>query len=113
MMEATATLKFARGSARKARLVLDQIRNKPVVQAQKILKFSRKRASLAIGKLLDSAIANAQVKQPKLDMNTVYVSKAFADEGPTMKRYMPRAQGRAFLIRKRTCHISLEIQVIE
>jgi large subunit ribosomal protein L22 len=112
-MDAKATLKFARGSARKARLVLDQIRNKRVVEAQKILRFSRKRASVAIGKLLDSAIANAQVKQPKIDLNTVYVSKACADEGPTMKRFMPRAQGRAFLIRKRTCHISLEIQAVE
>lgn len=112
-MDAKATLKFARGSARKARLVLDQIRNKRVEDAQKILRFSRKRASVAIGKLLDSAIANAQVKQPKLDLNTVYVSKACADEGPTMKRYMPRAQGRAFLIRKRTCHISLEIQAVD
>jgi large subunit ribosomal protein L22 len=112
-MDAKATLKFTRGSARKARLVLDQIRNKRVEDAQKILRFSRKRASVAIGKLLDSAIANARVKQPKIDLNTVYVSKACADEGPTMKRYMPRAQGRAFLIRKRTCHISLEIQAVD
>ena len=112
-MEAKATLRFARGSARKARLVLDQIRLKPVMEAQGILKFSRKRASVAIGKLLASAVANAQVKHAKLDLNQVFVTKAFADEGPVMKRYMPRAQGRAFLIRKQTCHISLEIQTIE
>lgn len=112
-MEAKATLRFARGSARKVRLVLDQIRNKRVPEAQKIVKLSRKRASVAVGKLLASAIANAHLKDPKLDLNEVFITKAVADEGPTMKRYMPRAQGRAFLIRKRTCHISLEIQNIE
>jgi large subunit ribosomal protein L22 len=113
MMEAKASLKFARGSARKVRLVLDLIRNKRVPEAQNILRLSRKRASGDVGKLLASAVANAHVKEPKLDMNEVFVTKAVADEGPTMKRYMPRAQGRAFLIRKRTCHISLEIQNIE
>ncbi len=112
-MEAKATLRFARGSARKARLVLDQIRNKRVPEAQNILRFSRKRASVNVGKLLASAVANATQKEPKLDLNEVFVTKAVADEGPTMKRYMPRAQGRAFLIRKRTCHISLELKNIE
>jgi large subunit ribosomal protein L22 len=113
MMEAKATLRFARGSARKARLVLDQIRSKRVTEAQAILSLSRKRASVNIGKLLASAVANAHVKEPKLDMNEVYVTKAVADSGPVMKRYMPRAQGRAYLIRKQTCHISLEIKNIE
>ena len=112
-MEAKATLRFARGSARKVRLVLDQIRNKRVPEAQKIVQLSRKRASVAVGKLLASAIANAHLKDPKLDLNEVFITKAIADEGPTMKRYMPRAQGRAFLIRKQTCHIALEIQNIE
>ena len=112
-MEATAKLKFTRGSARKARLVLDQIRYKPVQEAQGILRFSRRRAAGAIGKLLASAVANAQVKEPKLDLTKVYVTGAYADEGPQMKRYMPRAQGRAFLIRKQTCHIALEIKSIE
>jgi len=112
-MEATANLKFARGSARKARLLLDLIRDKRVPEAQNILKFSRKRAAVAIGKLLDSAVANALVKEPKLDLHNTIVSKCFADDGPMMKRYMPRAQGRAYLIRKRTCHIFLEIQTIE
>lgn len=112
-MEAKATLRFARGSARKARLVLDQIRYKRVTEAQNILRFSRRRASTLIDKLLASAVANAQVKDPKLDLNQVYVTTATADEGPQMKRYMPRAQGRAFMIRKQTCHISLEIQSLE
>jgi len=112
-MEAKASLKFARGSARKARLVLDQIRNKKVADAQNILRISRKRASVNIGKLLASAVANAHLKEPKLDLNDVYVTKAVADSGPVMKRYMPRAQGRAYLIRKQTCHIFLEIGSIE
>ncbi len=112
-MEAKATLRFARGSARKARLVLDMIRYKKVTDAEKILKLSHKRAAVAIGKLLQSAMANAQVKEPKLNMSQVYITKALADDGPTMKRYMPRAQGRAYLIRRRTCHLSLEIQTLE
>ncbi len=112
-MEATAKLRFTRGSARKARLVLDTIRYKRVTDAQNLLKFSRRRAALAIGKLLASAIANAQVKDPKVDLTQMFVTVATTDEGPQMKRFMPRAQGRAFMIRKQTCHISLEIQTIE
>ena len=108
-MEATAKLRFVRGSARKARLVLDQIRGRQVIEAQNILKFSRRRAAGQIGKLLASAIANAQVQEPKIDLNSLIVGVALADEGPVMKRFMPRAQGRAFLIRRPTCHITLEI----
>jgi large subunit ribosomal protein L22 len=112
-MEATAKLRFTRGSARKARLVLDLIRYKRVTEAQSILNFSHRSAATTIGKLLDSAIANAKVKEPKIDLNTVYVTKAIADSGPQMKRFMPRSHGRAFMIRKQTCHIALEIQTIE
>ena len=112
-MEAKATLKFARGSARKARLVLDLIRSKPVPQAQNILQLSRKKAAVPIAKLLASAVANARVKDPKLELAQFFVTLACADEGPVMKRYMPRAQGRAYLIRKQTCHLSLEIKSLE
>ena len=112
-MEATATLRYARGSARKARLVLDTIRYKKVTEAQNILRFSNRRAAATINKLLASAIANAQNKDPIVNLDQLYVTLAIADEGPQMKRYMPRAQGRAFMIRKQTCHISLEIQTIE
>lgn len=112
-MEASAKLRFARGSARKARLVLDMIRYKSVPEAQNILRFSRRRAADPIGKLLASAVANAQVKDPKVDLAQVYVTQALADSGPQMKRYMPRAHGRAYMIRKQTCHISLEIQTLE
>ncbi len=112
-MEASAKLSFARGSARKARLVLDTIRYKKVSDAQLLLKFSRRRSAAIIHKLLESAIANARHKDPKISLDNLYVTKAIADEGPQMKRYMPRAQGRAFLIRKATCHIALEIQSLE
>jgi len=112
-MEAKATLRFTRGSARKARLVLDTIRYKPVDQAQSMLQFSRRRAATVIYKLLKSAVANAQQKDPKVDLKQVFVTKAVADECPQMKRYMPRAQGRAYMINRPTCHISLEIQTIE
>ncbi|MFW5627698.1 MAG: 50S ribosomal protein L22 [Candidatus Cloacimonadaceae bacterium] len=112
-MEATAKLKFARGSARKARLVLDTIRNKKVSEAQTILRFSRRRAAGPIYKLLESAIANAQQQDPRINLDEMIVSQAMADEGPQMKRYKPRAQGRAFMIRKPTCHISLAIQSLE
>ena len=112
-MEATAKLRFARGSARKARLVLDQIRYKSVPEAPGILQLSRRAPANPIGKLLASAVANAQVKDPRLDLSRVYVTEAMADSGPQMKRYMPRAHGRAYMIRKQTCHIALEIRTIE
>ena len=108
-MEATARVRNLRGSARKARLVLDLIRGKNVSDAQKVLQFTTKRVAVAIGKLLNSAIANATVKEGKVDIDEMVVSKAFADEGPIMKRHRPRAHGRANVIRKRTCHITLEI----
>lgn len=109
-MEATAKLMFVRGSARKARLVLDTIRYKRVTEAQNLLKFSKRRSAVQIHKLLNSAIANALQHDPKLDLSQVFVTKATADVGPQMKRFKPRAQGRAFMIRKPTCHIALEIQ---
>ncbi len=112
-MEATAKLRFARGSARKARLVLDQIRYKSIPEAQGILRFSRRAAAKPIGKLLDSAVANVMVKEPRIDLSRVFVSEATADSGPQMKRFMPRSHGRAFMIRKQTCHIDLEIRKIE
>lgn len=108
-MEAVARLRNLRGSARKARLVLDLIRGKNVAEAQKILAFSKKSMSAPIGKLLDSALANAQVKDAKQQANEMVISATFADDGPIMKRYRPRAQGRATVIRKRTCHITIEI----
>ncbi|MCB5230474.1 MAG: 50S ribosomal protein L22 [Candidatus Cloacimonas sp.] len=108
-MEAVARVTNLRGSARKARLVLDLIRGKKVSEAQKILMFSNKRVAPKVGKLLEAAIANLNEKEGRADLDNVFVTKAFADDGPIMRRFMPRAQGRATVIRKRTCHITLGI----
>ncbi len=108
-MEAIARVRNLRGSARKARLILDLIRGKSVPEAQNILLFSKKRVALKVAKLLNSAIANATVKEGKADIDSMFVSNVYADDGPIMKRHRPRAQGRATIIRRRTCHITLEI----
>lgn len=109
ILEATARLRNLRGSARKARLVLDMIRGKSVNEAQNILEFSTKRMAKNIQKLLNSAIANATQAAGKADVDSMVVEKAWADDGQIMKRTMPRAQGRATIIRRRTCHITIGI----
>ena len=108
-MEAIARIRNLKGSARKARLVLDLIRGKSVPEAQKILAFSKKRAAVNIAKILNAAVANATYKHAKVDVDSLVVSTAFADDGPIMKRHRPRAQGRATIIRKRTCHITIKV----
>ena len=108
-MEAVARVRNLRGSARKARLILDLIRGKSVPEAQEILIFSKKRVATDVVKLLNSAIANAAVKEGKADIDNMFVSKVYADDGPIMRRHRPRAHGRATIIRRRTCHITLEI----
>ena len=108
-MEAIARARNLRGSARKARLVLDLIRGKTVPEAQKILLFSKKRVAGDVAKLLKSAIANATVKKGKIDIDNMIVSTVYADDGPIMKRYRHRAHGRATIVRRRTCHITLKI----
>jgi large subunit ribosomal protein L22 len=109
-MEAKAILRYQRGSAQKARLVLDMIRGTSVPEAQKILMFSTKRVAAPIGKLLNSAVANAQQKENRVDLSRLVVAEAFADDGPIMKRFQARAQGRANVIRRRTCHITLGLR---
>ncbi len=108
-MEAIAKGKNLRGSARKARLVLDLIRGRNVSDAKNILVFSNKQAAVKVKKILDSAIANLYEKERKADLDKFVVSKAYADDGPIMRRYMPRAMGRATIVRKRTCHITLSL----
>ncbi|CAM2066186.1 50S ribosomal protein L22 [Sulfidibacter corallicola] len=108
-MIAKAKAKYIRGSARKARLVIDQIRGEKVDRALEILRFSPKRAARHIEECLKSAIANAEQKDGMIDVDELYVSKAVVDEGPTMKRIRPRAMGRAFRINKRFNHISIEL----
>lgn len=107
-MTATATLRFIRIPTRKARYVVDQIRGKNVEEAVKTLTFSKRRASRHILKLLNSAIANAE-QAGNLDLDVLYIKKALVDKGPVMKRIRPRAQGRAYRILHRTCHITLEL----
>ncbi|MDP8232589.1 MAG: 50S ribosomal protein L22 [Candidatus Zophobacter franzmannii] len=109
-MEARAILRYHRGSVRKARLILDLIRGVAVPEAQKILMFSTKRVAAPIGKLLDSAVANAQQKDNRVDVSQLVVADAFGDDGPIMKRFQARAQGRAFVIRRRTCHVTLVLR---
>ncbi|HEX2904690.1 MAG TPA: 50S ribosomal protein L22 [Jatrophihabitans sp.] len=96
----------------KARRVIDLIRNKPATDALAVLKFAPQAASEPVAKVLASAIANAE-NNFNLDPETLVVSRAFVDEGPTLKRFQPRAQGRAFRIRKRTSHITIEVESVE
>lgn len=107
-MEAKAVSKFVRVSPRKARLVVDLIRGKSVTEALGILKFTPQKAAVPISKTLVSAVANAE---HNYDMNqdVLYVSEVYVDQGPTLKRYRPRAQGRADLMRRRTSHITVVV----
>ena len=107
-MEAVAKHKFARISPQKARLVADQIRGKNVDQALEILTFSNKKAAELVKKVLESAIANAEHNEGA-DIDDLNVAKIFVDEGPIMKRIMPRAKGRADRILKRSCHITVVV----
>ena len=107
-MEARAVLRYARISPRKVKIVLDLIRNKPVSMAAGILNNTPKAASELLIKLLNSAVANAE-NNFGLSAENLVVSEAYANEGPTLKRIRPRAQGRAFRIRKRTSHITLVV----
>ena len=101
-----AQVRYVRLSAYKAREVLDLIRNQPVDRALEILQFSERDPAIVISKCLVSAIANAE-HNDGLPADELYVSACYADEGPTLKRWRPRARGRATRIRKRTCHITV------
>jgi large subunit ribosomal protein L22 len=105
-MEVKARLRFARISARKARLVADLVRGKRSEEALNILNFTKKAAAKILIKLLKSAIANATQKKT-IDIDRLYVKQIMVDQGPTMKRYQSRALGRATTIRKRTSHINI------
>ena len=107
-MEATAKLRFIRLSPRRARLVGDAIRGKNVTEALNILEFMNNKPSKVIKKVLQSAIANANNKEG-MDTESLYVMKLCIDEGPMWKRYIPRAMGRATLIRKKTSHINIVV----
>ena len=114
-MEAHATLRLIRQSARKMRLVIDQIRGKNINEAYAILKFSRKLASKSIEKTLRSAVANAEQKAVRdneaIDVDRLYVKTAVINEGPTLRRFRAAALGRVAPIRKRTSHIEISVDL--
>ncbi|MGE3973433.1 MAG: 50S ribosomal protein L22 [Bdellovibrionales bacterium] len=105
-MEVTAKLRYARVSAQKARLVSDLVRGKDVNEALRTLTFMNKKTAGLLKKLIESAVANANQKQV-IDVDNLYVKTLTVDQGPVLKRYTPRAQGRATEIRKKMSHINL------
>ncbi|MFV1969611.1 MAG: 50S ribosomal protein L22 [Acidimicrobiia bacterium] len=107
-MNARAQAKHVRQSPYKVRRVLDLVRGLPVDEARVVLDFTNRKAADTIKKVLDSAIANAE-HNFALDAEELYVQEAYADEGPTLKRWRPRARGRATKIRKRTSHITIVV----
>jgi large subunit ribosomal protein L22 len=111
MVESIARVRHIRVTPTKARRVVNMIRGKQAQEALAILKFAPQGASTPVYKLVESAIANARVKADAsnsfLDVEDLFVSSAFVDEGTTLKRFQPRAQGRAFQILKRTSHITI------
>ena len=107
-MEVKATAKTIRVQPRKVRLVLNLIRGKDVEEAEAICKFTPNKGGYLVGKVLHSAIANA-VNNEDLDESNLYVKECYANEGITMKRYMPRAKGSASAIHKRTSHITVVV----
>lgn len=108
MPESRATLRHYRASASKVREVLGLIRGRDAADAREILRFSERSAAREVGKLLDSAIANAENNE-ELPPDELFVSRCWADEGPTMKRWRPRARGRATRIRKRSSHVTIVV----
>lgn len=106
VMEARAIARYVRISPRKVRLVVDQIRGKGIDQARAILAFSERGAAETVAKVLNSAIANAE-NNFGMRPDTLVVSEAYVDEGPTLKRIRPRAKGQASRINKRSSHITI------
>ncbi|GIF72867.1 hypothetical protein Asi02nite_23850 [Asanoa siamensis] len=108
---ARAVARHVRISPNKARRVVNLVRGLPAKEALTVLQFAPQSASEQVYKVLASAIANAENNE-RLDPDALLVSEAFVDEGPTMKRFRPRAQGRAYRIRKRTCHITVAVEAV-
>ncbi len=114
IVRAHAKLRYSTVTPMKARRVVDLVRGLPADEALSILRFTPQSASEPVYKVLESAIANARyaagLRQERVDVEDLVVSAAYVDEGPTMKRFRPRAQGRAYRIRKRTSHITIEVE---
>jgi large subunit ribosomal protein L22 len=110
-LEVRAEAKWVRISPRKARLVAEHIRGRSVPEARSVLAFTPREAARELDKVLRSAVANAE-SQHQLSDERLYVSAAYVDEGPMMKRFRPRARGRIGRIKKRTCHITVKLAEI-
>lgn len=108
-MEAKAIVRYVRIAPRKAQQVIDLVRGKKIDEALAILKYTPKAAAPIVEKLVKSAIANAE-NNNSMDVESLYISEIYANEGPTMKRFRPRAMGRATTIRKRTSHIGVVLK---
>ena len=108
-MESRASYKYARISAMKVKIVIDLIRGKDIDEALAILKFTPRGAASIIAKVVKSAKANAE-NNHEMDVENLYIASIVANQGPTMKRFMPRAMGRATMIRKRTSHIEVVLK---
>ncbi len=108
---ARAVARHVRISPTKARRVVDLVRGLPAQEALTVLRFAPQAASEQVYKVLASAVANAENNE-RLDPDSLLVRAAYVDEGPTLKRFRPRAQGRAYRIRKRTCHITVEVESV-
>jgi large subunit ribosomal protein L22 len=108
-MEVKASLKYARVGAQKARLVADLVRGKDVNEAVKTLTFLNKKTAGLIKKIIESAVANAEYKKV-MDVDNLYVKSIWVDQGPSLKRFRPRAQGRAYGIQKKTSHINVVLE---
>jgi large subunit ribosomal protein L22 len=111
-----ATARYVRMSPTKVRRVVDLVRGLPASEALALVQFDPHAASEPVGKVLASAVANAEhlshVRSQRLDTEELYVTEAFVDQGPTLKRFRPRAQGRAYRIRKRTSHITIVVEPV-
>ena len=105
-MESRAVARYIRISPRKVRLIMDQIRGRKVEEALNLLSFAPQKGAFLLRKLISSAVANAE-QNFNMDVDNLYIKRIFADEGPTLKRFRPRAMGRATRIRKRTSHLTV------
>jgi large subunit ribosomal protein L22 len=105
-MESRAVARYMRISPQKMRLIMDEVRGKKVDEAIRLLSFSPKRGAHVLRKLINSAVANAEANK-EIDVDTLYIKRIYADQGPIMKRFRPRAMGRASRIRKRTSHLTV------
>jgi large subunit ribosomal protein L22 len=108
-MEIHAAAKFVRISPRKMRLLMDQVRGRKIEEAIDILSFAPQRGAHILKKLINSAVANAE-QNSDVDVDSLHIKRVYADEGPTLKRWMPRALGRASKIRKRTSHLTVILE---